>query len=437
MPLNIDPRILKLLSQFPGIQQTSGQGGGPPVGGPMAPAQQPQLQQPGPMPDNRSWIDKLKDGAQGALSNYLPAPAGMGGLLSDDEVGAARKRGLSDFGLSMLANAHGQSGGNAPSFGQALQSSVGAGRQGYEGNIDSMLKGKLTGMQLGQQAQILRGRQSIGQYLMKSMDADQPTQMKALRSAYMMAAALGDHETMKTLSPLLEKDPGLDKPTFSHVDQGDKVVIVDPRDPTKVLATYPKSKVPMSDEARASMEMSLGLRRESLDARMEQQAAGRESRMVTQYDQNTKRMQAQAIALQSLNEMRTGAFQGDPVSQQTALQDYIRLVLPGQIVSQGELHKYANQLGLGQKGEQLLAGLDNGRPLHPSVIKSIYDHADKLAVAAHSAGNYYRKQFQQRGAKYQIDPEAFIDHFGFLDQTEEKKAPVGAHIVDRYLKREY
>jgi hypothetical protein len=434
-------RMLGLLSG-PGPNTAMGGGGGIEQHSGLLGMQAPQpitanpVAPPPPHADTRSIIDKIRDGIGQVPAALMPAPQGMDSLLSPDDVGAARGRGVLDFGLSLLGNAQGQNGGNAPGLGASLAAGVQAGRAGYQGALDSTVQGRMTGMQLGQQAHILQGRQAIGQFMQKNMTGDQTNDFAVLRKAYMLSAAMGDHETMKALSPLLEKDPSFQKQELSHVDMGDKIGILDPRT-GQVVRTYPKGKLPMSDEARASMEASLGLRRESLDARQEQQASTREARMVSQYDQNTKRQQAQAIALQSLNEMRSGAFKGDPVSQQTALQDFIRLVLPGQIVSQGELHKYANQLGLGQKGALMLQRLDNGQPLDMSVIKSIYNHADALAKSARGAGDYYRKQFQKRGAKYKIDPEAFVDHFGFLDQTQGGAPATGASAIDRHLNRSY
>lgn len=434
-----DPRMRAALGGLPGIQQT--QGGGLMGGAPLAPAHMPQLAAPtGDQPPPSLW-QRIKAGLSGAANGMMPAPAGLGGLLSNDDIHHARKMAMLQMGLSLMGNARGQGGHNAPGLGQALQQGVQTGQQAYGEGIGQIVQGIGAGAQLRQQQRVLAGRQRISEQY-GPQPTDSPTQRAdKLRSMYQAFMANGDFEGAKAMehsAPELFK-PETDRP-YQHIDQGDKVVIVDPRDPKRVLATYPKSKMPLSDEAKASLEASLGLRRESLDAREEQQRSGREARMVSQYDQNTKAMQQQATALQSLYEMRAGALKGDPVSQQTALQDFIRLVLPGQVVAQGELHSYAGQLGLGDRVALEMEKLDHGQPLGEKTMRSIFKHVDELAKAARSRATYYRSAFQKRGEKYAIDPEAFIDHFGFMDApgyepTSDAPAPGSSASIRQFEKK--
>lgn len=439
--LQTDPRLARiagLLGVLPGVQQTPGSGM-PGADSPMAPAQMPQMQAPAALPDNRSLWDKIKDGAARLPQGLMPAPAGLSGLLSDDEQGAARHRGMLDLGLSLLANAHGQNGGNAPSLGQALQAGVGAMDQGYQGSLDKTLQGKITGMQLGQQQTILAGRKSIGAYLAQTVNGTPEQQMDAMRKAYMMATAIGDHETAKTLQGVIEKGVELQKsPKLEHVDMGDKIAILNP-ETGAVVMTYPKGTSPASAEAQAMRSLALQQRQDSIDMRREQNSSSREARHVGQYAQNAKPFAQSAAAYQTLNELRSAAMHGDPIAQQTALQDFIRMVLPGQMVAQGEIHNYGNLMGLGDKAGQILMRLEKGSPLSTAQIKSIYARADGLVKAKRDAANYLRKQAQDRAAKFGVDPEAFVDYFGYLDGETNgmKPAPVGAAAVDRHLNKDY
>jgi hypothetical protein len=431
----IDPRILAILKQFPGAQQTPGAQPGD-MAQPAVAAQAPPPEQP----DARSLIQKIQmgipAGIRSARDAVMPEPTGLAGLLSPDDVGSARGRGVLDFGLSMLANATGQNGGNAPSLGQALQAGVGAARSGYKDTMDTTIGNRMTGLQLGTQAHILQARQAIGKFLEGHMNGDMPTQMGALRQAYMMAAAVGDHETMKTLSPLLEKDPGLLNKEPQVVPAGGRSVLLDPIT-HQPIGVIPHTATPMSDDTRDFRQGAADARNESIAMRRDQQAAQREARMVSQYEVMTKPFAQAAINVQALNENRHGAMLGDPVAQQTALQDFIKLNLPGQMVTAGELHQYASLMGLGDKGAQLLQKLEHGTPLSTQQMRLIYQHADGLVAERRKAANYLRKQMQARGAKYNIDPEAFVDHFGFLDDAPVAPAATGAAAVDRHLRKDY
>lgn len=374
-------------------------------------ANMPQMSAPPSPPQQPSFLDRLMESVA-----HVPAD-GLGGLLSPDDVRGARHRALLDAGLSLLANSHGVNGGNAPSLGQALQQGVSAARQGANDAVDTSVKEKQIGMQMGMQQHVLAARRSIGQFIAQNMTGDRVNDFATLRKAYMMSAAVGDQESMKALSPYLEKDPGIQNREPQAIPAGGKTVLLDPvtHQPMGEIQHTP---APMSDETRAFREEAAAMRQQSIDMRTEQQRAQREARFVAQYETMSKPFAQAAINVQALNENRYGAMHGDPIAQQTALQDFIKLNLPGQMVTAGELHQYASLMGLGDRGTQLLQKLEKGTPLSATQMRLIYQHADGLVKARKKAADYLRTQMQKRGAGYGIDPDAFVDHFGFLSDGD-------------------
>jgi hypothetical protein len=438
MPMFGDPRTRRMggiLGALPDYQLTPG--ATPP--GPGAPVSMPVRQPvaPGPIPNGGppGLLDRIMGGLGSARDRMMPAPAGIGDLLSPGEISSARGRGVMDIGLSLLANAHGQGGGNAPSLGSSLLQGAQAGRQGYEGDVDKTVQQHVQGMQFGQQQHILQGRQAIGQFLAQSVNGSPEQQLDAMKKAYMMSTAIGDTETAKALQGVIEKSMENHSKPLQVVPAGGHSLLLDPETHMRV-GDVPHSPTPMSEEARAMRETGLDMRQQALADREEQQRSQREARHVAQYEANVKPFAQTAAAYQTLDELRSAAMHGDPIAQQTALQDFIRMVLPGQMVAQGELHNYAHLMGLGDRAGQMLMKLERGSPLSTAQIKSIYDRADGIIKAKRGASDYLRKQAQKRASAYQIDPEAFVDHFGFLN-TQPQAPATGAAAVDRHLNKSY
>lgn len=150
------------------------------------------------------------------------------------------------------------------------------------------------------------------------------------------------------------------------------------------------------------------------DMRKDAQSARNEARIVQQYTAATKKYSQTADAIQAIAENREGALRGDPIAQQTLLQDFIKLNLPGQIVTSGELHTYAGLMGLGDKAGQFIQRLQQGSPLSQQQVNLILGHADNLVTERRKGLNYIRDQYASRAQKQGVDPESLVDWFGFL-----------------------
>lgn len=237
---------------------------------------------------------------------------------------------------------------------------------------------------------------------------------------YVAAGIPADRAQLYVDNPALaENDPKVGKPitprSMEHVDLGNNVAVVDPVT-GKTVRTMAKGPAPVSAEVQAIRDATLGNRKDA-------QSARNEARIVQQYTAATKKYSQTADAIQAINENREGALRGDPIAQQTLLQDFIKLNLPGQIVTAGELAHYAGLMGLGDKAGQIIQKLQQGSPLSQAQVKLILGHSDNLVKERRKGLKYIQDQYAERGSRQGVDPQSFVDWFGFLPGGEGAAAP--------------
>jgi hypothetical protein len=171
-----------------------------------------------------------------------PLPPGMEGLLSPAQQAAARKRGLLDFGLSMLANSRGQGYGNAPSFGQALAAGVQAGRQGSAGQITEGLQNQQGALQMAQQLRVMQTRQMMQQLPPLSMNASQDQIAQRVKLMFALATQSGDTEMLGKLSEAMKSFTSSGSGRPITVNAGDRELLVG--QDGKPIAEFPKGAPP-------------------------------------------------------------------------------------------------------------------------------------------------------------------------------------------------
>ena len=430
------PSLLDLIGQMPGIQQTP-EGGMPGMmntdATPIGPGQQPQMpqqmQQPQPPPQPTSLWQRIQQ-------NLMPSPQGLAGLVSEGDVSHARGRGLMDMGLSLLANARGEGGENAPSFGHALQAGVGAMRQGYNTDLNGVAQGNMQGMQMSQQKAILQGRQAIGQFLQKNISGDQAQDFVALRKAYMMAAAIGDADMMKSLSPLLEKDPGLENSPLQAVPAGGQTVMLDPRT-HKQVGVIPHTPVPIDasvlEERQARMQRAIAEAQSRGDARLEMQLSRdmqRENTFLDNYrqDPDVKYGTAVAQVAGQLNALRPRALAGEPYAQYQALEAVLRLRNP-EMNRQPNPYDYrvlATSMGLQGKVFKALENYQKGTILPKEAMRRLYETSDVMVHQGRERFDAAHGKFSQRLAHWKIDPALIPDVFETIPRriTTDKMNPL-------------
>lgn len=391
---------------MPGMQMTPQVNPMPTPSGPAA--------LPAPTAPKQSLWDRVQ--------SILMPQTGMASLLDDNSLGNARQQGLLDFGLDMLANSSGTNGGNAPRFGQALAHGVQAGQHGYAGAAQQSIEGAMTAQQIAQQQNILAARRRIQQQYAPS-PTDTPEQTFQKRAAMIDdLMRSGDYEGVKAAGSMpgdYYKDPQMLQ--YEHwkeplrFDRGGDIELRDPFT-MQLIGRIPKTPAPINPDTQAFRDAGLQERKDALSAR-------NEARLVTQYTGATKKYSATADALQAINENREAALNLDPIAQQTLLQDFVKLNLPNQQVTAGELHNYAGLMGLGEKGQVFIDKLRNGTPFSRTMIERILKLGDGLAAQRKLAAKNLRDQYGIRADRMGVPRDALPDWFEFLPDAAAGAAP--------------
>jgi hypothetical protein len=158
---------------------------------------------PAPRP---SLLDRVKHGLSSLQDTLMPAPPGaIGGLFDPGEINRARNQGLLSAGLSILANAHGTGGQNAPSVGQALQAGVQSGQNAYNGAIGAGFQMHQINAALEENRRIMAGRQAIYNEIGLPQNGDPTTDKAWVLKALPRLLALGDYKGVQALSPFADK----------------------------------------------------------------------------------------------------------------------------------------------------------------------------------------------------------------------------------------
>jgi hypothetical protein len=69
---------------------------------------------------------------------------------------------------------------------------------------------------------------------------------------------------------------------------------------------------------------------------------------------------------------------------------------------------------------QIIQRLEQGSPLSQKQIELILSHSDNLIKERKKGLNYIRNAYAERGKRDGVDPQAFVDWFGFLPQDDEE-----------------
>jgi hypothetical protein len=194
----------------------------PNYGGMNTPMPAPQA---AALPPSPAGPPSLWDRVQRSL---MPVPAGLDGLLTDEDVKHARRMGLLNFGLSMLDQAHGAPGQNAPSVGQAFARSVHGGIDSYNQNIQNTAQQGVAGQELAQKRLIMMNRQRVAQQFAPQPNETSDQTVQRLKSMYLEYLRAGDTEMAGKLGEVVSKLFSGGEHPVEHVDLGDHTEIIDP-----------------------------------------------------------------------------------------------------------------------------------------------------------------------------------------------------------------
>lgn len=406
------------LGPLPGIQQTPTRGLLGPAA-PVAPAQMPMNVGTSPNYTPVPFMEQVKRKLSGLPSLLLPDESN--GFLDDKEQGQARRQGLMDFGLSLLAGANGTNGGNAPSVGQALLGAVSHARDTYNTATDHAVQSKLSNMQLGMTTHLIQGRQAIGDFIQKNMTGDPTADSDVLRKAFMMANALGDTELAKSLESVVAKS--MDAPPAPiQVGAGGDTLLLDPRNPQHVIGDVRHTPGPIDPTVMEERQMRLQMAIQEANARGDmrraqelQQLATRENTAVDNYrnDPDIKYGTAVAQVAGQLQALRARAMAGDPFAQYQALEGILRLRNPemNRAPNPADYAVLAQSMGFTGKLRKKLENFKQGTILPADAMRKMYLTADNMVRQGQTRFNAARKNHLSRAQHFGIDAEALPDVF--------------------------
>lgn len=194
---------LPTLGNLPGVQMTPQ--ATPPFVSPHPTAA------PMPAATKLGLFDRLRAGLSQLGDILTPTPDGVNGLLTPDEINAAKKRGLLMTGLGIWAGSQGN-GIAAPGLGQALMQGVQSGQQAYNSDINTAIQQHAVGPQIQaqnaaiqRQQEILKNRQQIMQRFPPPTSGSDADMQKWAQQVFPLLVSSGDVEAARTLSPLVEK----------------------------------------------------------------------------------------------------------------------------------------------------------------------------------------------------------------------------------------
>jgi len=316
--------------------------------------------------DFNSILRTLTSGAGRAVSraeeNLMPAPPS--GLLSPEDLAAARRAGMLHLGMSLL----GDTSGNG--LGPALAQGLGAAQQGYQGTAQNTLA-----MQAAmKQQQMLQQRTAIGQkYAPK---AGETPNYAGMYADYMAA---GDLDAAKNVAQLVQEqlhNRGDDK--LQAVQAGDRIYTFDPR--TGVYTPGPERHMNADELADKRLGRQL---------QMEQIAAMRTAREAQQGQLAGNAFMSQnkdLLATEQLYGNWKGAYEdaksANPALRQaaykSAIVNFSRIADPGTRSTLGMLHYLETvQPSLVSRFKLTAEKLANG-DFPPAVLDAMNQHVVQL-----------------------------------------------------------
>ena len=322
------------------------------------------------------------------------------GTLSPDDVRAARNAALFKTGLSILANS-----GPAPyrrSLGEIVANGLLSGQQGYQDESQRILAAKGTAMQ---QAQLARMADIAQKYSGRTLDAG------TLQNLMSDLASNGESGPATAVAQYLESmnggaagrgmpvkainHPGAPGYTASLPDNSPVTHIVDPSNPSQILATYP-----------AADEMSPYQSGMADDRRVNQMQRERDA--FIHRNDYTKEAQSYDLAKSASAE----AAAGNPEAYKSAILGFAAVADPRAQIRLGVLN-YVQKLDPSFKGtfEQALDKITSGT-LPPDFIQGMNNLLDRIHQT--NAAKY----MQARNAELRRH-SSWRDYGDYLPQPEE------------------
>lgn len=392
----------------------------------------------GPQP---SLYQRLLANAPDALkriqSSLLPVPAGLEGLIPQQDVDNARHQALLNLGLSMMRNSRGDFGHATPNFAQALSGGIQDAQGGFGKQLEGAMGAMTAGLSTAQQLRILQGRQQIGQQFPAKPNETPTETINRLRSMYAAYVAGGDTEMASKIGDVVGKlgeDPKVwmmqhyKEPIRVTNGANDDLYGANPwENPTTKIGSVPHNAPPTTpaEALRLSMEA-------------QKNAVGTEQGLQKDFSEETKDYHNTALAYGNLNTLMGASKAGDPKAQLGVLEQYMKIINPGATIRPGVISVANAASGMTDRFIHTWNDITQHGAKGPAEMQFYYDNAKRLVDSQRAQYKNIENQTRARATRWGVDPSHVInDPFAGVPETSstEPNTP-GKVSIGKYLPKQ-
>jgi hypothetical protein len=410
-------------------------GGTPPIMPPQPGQPLPPWMQGGQSPTfQRSPMGNVPMRGPGILqrimAGLMPIPSALEGMMSPQDIQAARKQGLLSLGASLLESGGPVVGAPAPSLGQAIGRALGAGQQGMQGALGNTMQMRQFAAEQ-QEAQKKQAMEQQREALRKQItekypiDPNAPPQVMArqLQGMYNEFIRIGDMESAGKIGEVLKSQSDLlgggkpQMPEFFNRPGAGGTVRINPDGTTSDL---PYVAPPQQGAAPGSVS-----ERERLNST--------EAKSI--YDDfraDTKSLQDAAIAYSVIQGSKDGTNPAQPIA---LLYAYARLLDPGSVVREGEIATLQKMGAVDDKVRRAIQFAASGT-LPQDIIDYVVRQAGSVMEQRRSMFNTFRGTALQRAKRAGLDMSQLLNdpYAGFAPTTSRTPGTGSADTVRKFLK---
>lgn len=350
----------------------------------------------------RNRIDKVRSGVENSVrragEQLMPVPEGMEGLLSPEQIGAARRRGGMALASSLLAGSGPGENGMTPTFGQSL----GRGLQAAQGAYDQGIAGTL---QMAEAATGMKEKRRIDSFradLAKRypITADMPPEEmnKALMSMYAESVRAGDMEMASKTAQVASALANQTQPT----PEGLMAVPGDVIDP----ATGKSSTVIIGGRSGRTVRSFETAPKQADPAQLarDRQAAQKDRRdfennLASEYLKTVTPLRNSALRIDTSLQQTGRALAGDGTARVSLLYAFLN-GLDGSVVRESDLAMMARAAGWGEAAQNqidyVLSGGKKGKIMPDTVLRSIIQSMGTMRDLIDAEADLQQEQFETR-----------------------------------------
>lgn len=356
-------------------------------------------------PRRRSLFERIAE-------NLMPSQ-GLEGVLSPEQIGAARNQGLMQIGLSLMGGGPPNTTGAPLGFGPALAQAVGQGQGAFRGATEAAA----TAMALQEQQRQLQEARTEKERIKQSRAAmaakfpaaqGETPQQTARRLNSMLAEMIAegiDQDGIRALSGYLAANNALlreeKKEPFEPLDETPNVI--DPKTGKPSIRFRDRNTGQVWYEPVKPDEPSF-----AAQSANEQRMFTRERQLATDYATMAKQFGPVAEYYANANASRSEALAGNAIAQHSLVFNYMHVLEPTSIVREGEYAAVAKRNGVSDRVANLIALVDRGTFLPKQQVLEIQEELDRIVGAKQPQLKNRMDQFRRRAERWGVDPANVI-----------------------------